>query len=133
MSEDDSDFYITDDDDSSVDESSTARDSLARSDSRGEKLDIEAARQEQVDIGGQDSVGVSRWRAMVILMLSLTAALVISTTYIFLSHEETDEFEKSVRCVFEYYVICIVELYLELSSDKSSWRDKKDQKYSKRR
>jgi hypothetical protein len=32
----------------------------------------------------------------VILMLLLTAALVITSTYMFLSREETDEFEKSV-------------------------------------
>jgi hypothetical protein len=100
MSEDDPAFLISSDDDDSVDESSTARDSFAGSDSRdSELLDVEAARQQQVDIGGRDSVGVSRWRAMVILMLTLTAALVISTTYVFLSHEETDEFEKSVRYI----------------------------------
>jgi hypothetical protein len=52
---------------------------------------------QQDDIGGQDSVGVSRWRGMVVVMLLLTASLVITTTYIFLSREETDEFEKSVR------------------------------------
>jgi hypothetical protein len=98
MSDDDKSFLEAYDDDSS-DESSTASDSFAGSGSRGESLDIEAAQaqQKQVDIGGQDSVGVSRWRAMVILMISLTAALVITTTYIFLSREETNEFEKSVR------------------------------------
>jgi hypothetical protein len=97
MSDDDKSFEVYSDDDSS-DESSTASESFAGSDSRGEPLDVEATQQQQrVDIGGQDSVGVSRWRAMVILMISLTAALVITTTYIFLSREETDEFEKSVR------------------------------------
>jgi hypothetical protein len=98
MSDDDKSFVLVHSDDDSSDESSTTSDSFARSDSRGEPLDIEAAQQrQQVDIGGQDSVGVSRWRAMVILMISLTAALVITTTYIFLSREETNEFEKSVR------------------------------------
>jgi hypothetical protein len=97
MSDDDKSFLVASDDDSS-DESSTASFSFPGSDSRGESLDVEAAQhQKQVDIGGQDSVGVSRWRAMVIIMISLTAALVITTTYIFLSREETDEFEKSVR------------------------------------
>jgi hypothetical protein len=97
MSDDDKSFLVAIDDDLS-DESSTASASCAVSDSRGESLDVEAAQQrKQVDIGGQDSVGVSRWRAMVILMISLTAALVITTTYIFLSREERDEFEKSVR------------------------------------
>jgi hypothetical protein len=52
--------------------------------------------QQQDDIAGQDSVGVSRWRRMVVLMLLLTAALVITSTYLFLSREETNEFEKSV-------------------------------------
>jgi hypothetical protein len=99
MSDDDKSFVVAYDDDSS-DESSTASHSFVGSDSRGEPLDIEAAQQQQqqqqVAIGGQDSVGVSRWRAMVILMLLLTAALVITSTYMFLSREETDEFEKSV-------------------------------------
>jgi hypothetical protein len=99
MSDDDKSFEIHSDDDSSSDESSTGSDSFAGSDPSGEPtIDIEAAQQqERVDIGGQYSVGVSRWRAMVILMISLTAALVITTTYIFLSRQETDEFEKSVR------------------------------------
>jgi hypothetical protein len=44
----------------------------------------------------KDSTEVSRWRGMVIIMLLFTASLVITTTYIFLSKEETDEFEKSV-------------------------------------
>jgi hypothetical protein len=97
MSDDDKSFLVAYDDDSS-DKNSTASDSFPGSDFRGESLDVEAAQQQkQVDIGGKDSVGVSRWRAMVILMISLTAALVITTTYIFLSREETDEFEKSVR------------------------------------
>lgn len=43
-----------------------------------------------------DSVEVSRWKMMVIVMLFLTAALVITSTYLFLSSEEKDEFEKSV-------------------------------------
>ena len=85
MSDDDKSFVIYSDDDSS-DESSTVSDSFTGSDSMGEPLDIESAQQRQeVAIGGQDYVGVSRWRAMVILMISLTSALVITTTYIFLS------------------------------------------------
>jgi hypothetical protein len=57
---------------------------------------IEESQQDK-EITGQGAVEVSRSRRMVIAMLVLTAALVITTTYIFLSREETDEFEKSVR------------------------------------
>jgi len=42
------------------------------------------------------SAEVSRWRGMVIMMLSFTARLVITTTYLFLSRKETDEFEKLI-------------------------------------
>jgi hypothetical protein len=75
------------DDVESPDDSSTYKDS-----DKGEHNDT----QQQDDIAGQDSVGVSRWRRMVVLMLLLTAALVITSTYLFLSREETNEFEKSV-------------------------------------
>jgi hypothetical protein len=57
---------------------------------------------EQHDFAAQESVGVSRWRRMVMLMLLLTATLVITSTYMFLSREETDEFEKSVSFIFQY-------------------------------
>lgn len=40
---------------------------------------------------------VARWRTCVILMLFITAALVVTTTYVFLSDNEEKEFEKSVR------------------------------------
>lgn len=116
MSDDDDDksFLATCSDDDSSDESSTASDSFAGSNST--KGDIEAAQDQQVGngIGGQDSVGVSRWRTMVIIMLSLTAASVITSTYMFLSREVTDEFEKSVRFKMR------------------AWRDNKYQKNSKR-
>jgi hypothetical protein len=57
---------------------------------------IEESQQDK-EIAGQGAVEVSRSRRMVIAMLLLTAALVITTTYIFLSREENDEFERSVR------------------------------------
>jgi hypothetical protein len=78
----------SDDVDSGYD-STTYRDS-----EKGEQDDSETKQRE--DISGRESVGVSRWRRMVIVMLLLTAVLVITTTYLFLSREETDEFEKSV-------------------------------------
>ena len=45
---------------------------------------------------------VGRWRTCVILMLLVTAALVVTSTYLFLSDNEEKEFQKSV-C---YYVCC---------------------------
>jgi hypothetical protein len=78
----------SDDIESSPDSSST------KDTDTGEQVNDKS--KEQDEIGGQESVGVSRWRRMVILMLLLTAALVITSTYMFLSREETDEFEKSV-------------------------------------
>jgi hypothetical protein len=108
MSEDEQSFLVVSDDDDSLDERSRATDSFAGTDSRGESLDIEAAQQkQQVDIAGQESVGVSRWRRIVIAALVFTAALVITTTYLFLSREQTDEFEKSVR--FEYLYLCRIK------------------------
>jgi hypothetical protein len=50
----------------------------------------------QEEIAAEESVGVARWRRMVNVMLMATAALVITSTYMFLSREEADEFEKSV-------------------------------------
>jgi hypothetical protein len=56
---------------------------------------------ERDEIAAKESINISRWRGMVIMMLLLTAASVITSTYIFLSREEQDEFEKSVsRMVF---------------------------------
>jgi hypothetical protein len=52
--------------------------------------------EKQDDIAVEESVGVARWRRMVNVMLLLTSALVITSTYMFLSREEADEFEKSV-------------------------------------
>ena len=40
---------------------------------------------------------VGRWRACVVLMLVITAALVVSTTYLFLSSNEEAQFRKAVR------------------------------------
>jgi hypothetical protein len=67
-----------------------------REDSETDQQDHGKTSTQQDDIVGQDSVGVSRSRRMVMVMLLLTASLVITTTYLFLSREETDEFEKSV-------------------------------------
>jgi hypothetical protein len=84
-----------------LDENFTSNDSFFRMDSFSSGL-LEPYRVVEVSqrdkyIDGEGSVEVSRSRRMVIAMLLLTAALVITTTYIFLSREETDEFEKSVR------------------------------------
>lgn len=48
----------------------------------------------------ENSAEVSRWRGVAIIMLFLTAAFVITTSYVFLSREETDEFEKSVSLLW---------------------------------
>jgi hypothetical protein len=77
---------------------------------------------EQDDIAAQESVGVSRWRRMVCLMLLLTAALVITSTYMFLSREETDEFEKSVS-------FSMVEIYSRRWSVATQQRPASDQNY----
>ena len=45
---------------------------------------------------------VARWRTCVILMLFITAALVVTTTYVFLSDNEEKEFEKSVSYFFSF-------------------------------
>jgi hypothetical protein len=78
-------------DEESPDDSSTFKDSETSEHDHGKSI-----KKEEVSIAGQESVGVQRWRRMVIVMLLLTAALVITSTYLFLSREETDEFEKSV-------------------------------------
>jgi hypothetical protein len=39
---------------------------------------------------------VGRWRACVVIMLIITSTLVVTTTYIFLSQSEQEEFQKSV-------------------------------------
>jgi hypothetical protein len=83
-----------------LDDNFTLNDSLTRTDSVSSGLmlhpDKEVSQRDK-DIAGEGGVEVSRSRRMVIAMLLLTAALVITTTYIFLSREEIDEFEKSVR------------------------------------
>jgi hypothetical protein len=91
MTEDDGSFSVAS---GSPDESFSFNDSFSGADSAGKQLGIEDKQQDE--IAGNDSVGVSRLRGMVVAMLLLTAALVITSTYIFLSREETDEFEKSV-------------------------------------
>jgi hypothetical protein len=90
-----------------LDENFTLNDSLTRTESLASGLadpyrDVEESQRDK-DIAGEGAVEVSRSRRMVIAMLLLTAALVITTTYIFLSREETDEFEKSVRFCIQYY------------------------------
>jgi hypothetical protein len=91
MTEDDGSFSVAS---GLPDESFSFNDSFSGADSAGKQLGIEDKQQDE--IAGNDSVGVSRLRGMVVAMLLLTAALVITSTYIFLSREETDEFEKSV-------------------------------------
>jgi hypothetical protein len=51
-------FVVVDSDDDSSDESSTTSDSSLVG-FQGEPRDIEAQQQKRIDIGGQDSVGVS--------------------------------------------------------------------------
>lgn len=46
---------------------------------------------------GSNAVG--RWKLAVVIMLSVTAGLVVSSSYIFLSRATEDEFRKSVRQV----------------------------------
>jgi hypothetical protein len=83
----------------------TMNDSLTGTDSWASGLAdpyrIEESQRDK-DIAGQGAVEVSRSRRMVIAMLLLTAALVITTTYVFLSREEADEFERSVRLCILY-------------------------------
>jgi hypothetical protein len=81
--------------DAAAQSSSDSIDSEAQSDSFDQPpgIDVDLERNE---IAGKHSAEVSRWRGMVTIMLFATAALVITTTYVFLSREETDEFEKSV-------------------------------------
>lgn len=86
-------FEYTSEDHSDDDETPDSSESFKDSET-GDMDDGKSTKQD--DIAGQESVGVSRWRRMVMLMLFLTAALVITSTYLFLSREETDEFEKSV-------------------------------------
>jgi hypothetical protein len=82
----------------SMDDSFVLKDSLTRTDSVSVlEPQRDAEDSQRNTIANQGAVEVSRSRRMVTAMLLLTAALVITTTYIFLSREETDEFEKSVR------------------------------------
>jgi hypothetical protein len=89
---------LLDNDNFSLNDSLTGTDSMASG--FIPHRDVEESQRDK-DIAGEGAVEVLRSRRMVIAMLLLTAALVITTTYIFLSREETDEFEKSVRlCIF---------------------------------
>jgi len=56
----------------------------------------QSADESQAMIADKLANAVSRLRALVVLMLLVTAAVVVSMTYIFLSGNEEDEFEKSV-------------------------------------
>jgi hypothetical protein len=87
-SEDHSDEEEANDDVEALDTSST-KDSDTGGHEHGENI-------KQEEIAAEESVGVARWRRMVNVMLMATAALVITSTYMFLSREEADEFEKSV-------------------------------------
>jgi hypothetical protein len=81
-------------DDDSLSDASISLDESSDSLSMGHNRDVEDSQRD--DITGAGAVQVSRSRRMAIAMFLMTSALVVTTTYIFLSREETDEFEKSV-------------------------------------
>ena len=53
-------------------------------------------REEEIEIGKGESLQVGRWKTLVAIMMILTGAVVVSSSYIFLSREEEDEFQTAV-------------------------------------
>ena len=58
------------------------------------------------NIAKKESNRVRVWRTVLSLMLVSTAAVVIVTTYIFLTDNEENEFESAVRNYFAHFLNC---------------------------